>query len=160
MPCPALLQRLRAPADGRPLAALVRRWLEAGLSGAQQQATAAAPAAGPDLLAWVAALEAAVADLQLPASPKRVSLTAQPGEPLPLPERRLTLAEASGLLTTPEVGKALGLSSDSAPTNWIAREASKRNGSAVGGIYRGHRLRRKALLPGGQKPGWLWEPVW
>jgi hypothetical protein len=91
------------------------------------------------------------------ASPERVSPPAQPGEPLPLPERRLTPAEAAGLLTTPEVGKALGLSSDSALTNWIAREASKRGGSAVGGIYRGHRLRGKALLPGGQKPGWLWE---
>jgi plasmid stability protein len=198
---PELLQRLRAraAADGRPLAALVRRWLEAGLSGALEQAGAAAPAAGPELLARVAALEAAVADLQrlaspervsaaprsgepvaplrvplgpgqleiigaahlqpAAASPERVSLPAQPGEPAPLPERRLTPAEAAGLLTTPEVGKALGLSSDSALTNWIAREASKRGGSAVGGIYRGHRLRGKALLPGGQKPGWLWEPA-
>jgi hypothetical protein len=199
---PDLLQRLqaRAAAEGRPLAVLVRRWLEAGLSGAlEQQAIAAAPAAGPDLLARVEALEAAVSDLprlaspervsaaprsgepvtpkrvtlgpgQLEiigaahlrpgaASPERVSAPAQPGEPLPLPERRLTPAEAAGLLTTPEVGKALGLSSDSALTNWIAREASKRDGSAVGGIYRGHRLRGKALLPGGQKPGWLWELV-
>ena len=199
---PDLLQRLqaRAAAEGRPLAVLVRRWLEAGLSGAlEQQATTAAPAAGAELLARVEALEAAVSDLHRPASPERVSaaprsgepvspkreplgpgqleiigaahlrpgpaspervsLPAQPGEPLPLPERRLTPAEAAGLLTTPEVGKALGLSSDSALTNWIAREASKRDGSAVGGIYRGHRLRGKALLPGGQKPGWLWEPA-
>jgi len=156
----------------------------------EQQATTAAPTAGAELLARVAALEAAVADLQRPASPERVrpaprtgepvtpkrvpmgagmleiigaahlqaaaaspervSLQAQPGEPLPLPERRLTPAEAAGLLTTPEVGKSLGLSSDSALTNWIAREASKRDGSAVGGIYRGHRLRGKALLPGGK----------
>lgn len=187
---PQLMQRLRAraAADGRPVAVLVRRWIEAGLGGAlEQQATAAAPAAGPELLARVEALEAAVSDLQRPASPNRVSaaprsgepvtpkrvpmgagtleiigaahLQAQPGEPLPLPERRLTPAEAAGLLTTPEVGKVLGLSSDSALTNWIAREASKRDGSAVGGIYRGHRLRGKALLPGGQKPGWLWEPA-
>ena len=168
-----LMQRLRAraAADGRPVAVLVRRWIEAGLGGALEQQ---APAAGPELLTRVEALEAAVSDLQRPASPnrvsaaprsdepvtpKRVSLQAQPGEPLPLPERRLTPAEAAGLLTTPEVGKALGLSSDSALTNWIAREASKRDGSAVGGIYRGHRLRGKALLPGGQKPGWLWEPA-
>ena len=184
---PQLMQRLRAraAADGRPVAVLVRRWIEAGLGGAlEQQATAAAPAAGPELLARVEALEAAVSDLQRPASPnrvpmgagtleiigaahlqaaaaspERVSLQAQPGEPLPLPERRLTPAEAAGLLTTPEVGKALGLSSDSALTNWIAREASKRDGSAVGGIYRGPRLRGKALLPGGQTPGWLWEPA-
>lgn len=156
---PQLMQRLRAraAADGRPVAVLVRRWIEAGLGGALEQQTAAAPAAGPELLARVAALEAALSDLPRPASPERVSLPAQPGEPLPLPDRRLTPAEAEGLLTTPEVGKALGLSSDSALTNWIAREASKRDGSAVGGIYKGHRLRGKALLPGGQKPGWLWE---
>jgi plasmid stability protein len=201
---PQLLERLRAraAADGRPLAALVRRWLEAGLAGALEQQ---AGPAGPDLadlaerVGWLEAELAQlrrsaspervrpaprtgepVEPLQVPlgvgtleiigaghlhppapaaASPERVSLQAQPGEPLPLPERRLTPAEAAGLLTTPEVGKALGLSSDSALTNWIAREASKRGGSAVGGIYRGHRLRGKGLLPGGQKPGWLWEPV-
>lgn len=72
----------------------------------------------------------------------------------PLPQSRLTTAEAAGLLTTPEVRAALGLGSHSALTNWIAREA-KKNGSAVGLIYRGHRLRGKALLPGGPKPGWL-----
>jgi len=199
---PQLLERLRAraAADGRPLAALVRRWLEAGLSGALEQQ--AGPAGGPelsDLSERVGRLEAELAQLRRSASPERVSaaprsgdpveplrvplgagqleiigakqlqaaaaspdrvsLQAQPGEPLPLPERRLTPAEAAGLLTTPEVGEALGLASDSALTNWIAREASKREGSAVGGIYRGHRLRGKGLLPGAQKPGWLWEPV-
>ena len=87
-----------------------------------------------------------------------MSLPAQPGEPLPLPERRLTAAEAAGLLTTPEVGTALGLGSHSALTNWIAREA-KKNGSAVGSIYRGHRLRGMGLLPGGQRSGWLWEQL-
>jgi hypothetical protein len=92
-----------------------------------------------------------------PASPERVNPAARSGDALP--QRRLTPSEAAGLLTTPQVGEALGLSSDSALTNWIAREASKRGGSAVGGIYRGHRLRGKGLLPGGQKPGWLWEPI-
>ena len=75
-----------------------------------------------------------------------------------LPQRRLTPAEAQRLRSTLEVGTALGLGSHSALTNWIAREA-KKHGSAVGLIYRGHRLRGKALLPGGQKPGWLWEQV-
>jgi hypothetical protein len=32
-------------------------------------------------------------------------------------------------------------------------------GYTVGSIYRGHRLRGKGLLPGGQKPGWLWEQI-
>ena len=87
-------------------------------------------------------------------SPKQGEVTPQAGE-AELPQRRLTPAEAAGLLTTPEVGAALGLASCSSITNWIARENQK-NG-AVGNIYRGHRLRGKGLLPGGQKPGWLWE---
>ena len=90
-------------------------------------------------------------------SPDQQAAAPQAGE-AELPQRRLTPAEAAGLLTTPEVGAALGLGSHSALTNWIARQA-KINGSAVGNIYRGHRLRGKALLPGGQKPGWLWEQV-
>ena len=150
-----------------------------------------APATGAQLLERVAALEAAVAQLQRAASTERVKAAPRsgdapgaeplprveplrvplgqgqleiigarhlsPSEPEPLPMRRLTPAEAAGLLTTPEVGQALGLASDSALTNWIAREAAKRGGTAVGGIYRGHRLRGKGLLPGGQKPGWLWK---
>ena len=89
-------------------------------------------------------------------SPDQQAATPQAGE-AGLPQRRLTPAEAAGLLTTPEVGAALGLKSCSSITNWIARE-DKKNG-AVGLIYRGHRLRGKGLLPGGQKPGWLWEQV-
>jgi hypothetical protein len=192
---PELLERLRAAAAARrqTVTAVVVEAIEAALSGGLQ--AAAAPAAGAQLLERVAALEAAVAQLQRPASPERVKAAprsgdalgpgqleiigarhlsppepeaaspervepiAQTGEPEPLPVRRLTPAEAAGLLTTPEVGQALGLASDSALTNWIAREAAKRGGTAVGGIYRGHRLRGKGLLPGGQKPGWLWERV-
>jgi hypothetical protein len=132
----------------------VRDWLIARVG----PAAGPAPAAGAELLERVAALEAAVGELQRrPASPERVNPAALSGDALP--QRRLTPSEAAGLLTTPQVGEALGLSSDSALTNWIAREASKRGGSAVGGIYRGHRLRGKGLLPGGQKPGWLWEPI-
>ena len=200
---PQLMQRLRAraAADGRPVAVLVRRWIEAGLCGAlEQQATAAAPAAGPELLARVAALEAAVSDLQRPASPNRVSaaprsgepvtpkrvpmgagtleiigaahlqaaaasperviLQAQPGEPLPLPERRLTPAEAAGLLTTPRGGKGPGAVLLFGP-NQLDRPGGQQT----------RRERRGRDLPGppaegkgpaarGQKPGWLWEPVW
>jgi hypothetical protein len=190
-----LLERLRAAAvaQRRTVTAVVVEAIEAALSGGLP--AAAAPAAGAQLLERVAALEAAVAQLQRPASPERVKAAPRSGDALgpgqleivgarhlrapepeaaspervesiprtgeaePLPERRLTPAEAAGLLTTPEVGEALGLASDSALTNWIAREAAKRGGSAVGGIYRGHRLRGKGLLPGGQKPGWLWERV-
>lgn len=166
---PQLLARLRAraAADGRPLAVMVRRWLEAGLDGAlEQQAGPAGPDLA-DLVERVGRLEAELAQIRrspervepLPAPQPPAPAAASPEQesPAPLPERRLTPAEAAGLLTTPEVGAALGLASDSALTNWIARQANKRGGSAVGGIYRGHRLRGKGLLPGGHKPGWLWE---
>lgn len=158
---PALLERLRAhaAAQERPVATILRRWIEAGLDGALGTPEAPAAPALSDLSERVGRLEAEVARLRSPASPEQAIPAPPTGAPLPLPERRLTPAEAEGLLTTPEVGAALGLASDSALTNWIAREASKRGGSAVGGIYRGHRLRGKALLPGGQKPGWLWEPA-
>ena len=161
--CPApLLERLRAAATecGTTVTTLVLAWVEAGLDAGLD-----APRSGLDqrLDQRLDAVERRLDALEVPApakpaSPNRVSLPAQPGEPLPLPERRLTAAEAAGLLTTPEVGAALGLGSHSALTHWIAREA-KKNGSAVGCIYRGHRLRGKGLLPGGQKPGWLWEQL-
>jgi hypothetical protein len=170
--CPApLLERLRAAAtaQGTTVTSLVLAWVEAGLdagldaprSGLDQRLDPSRPAPRPDLDQRLDAVERRLDALEAPApaSPapaSRVSLPAQPGEPLP--ERRLTAAEAAGLLTTPEVGTALGLGSHSALTNWIAREA-KKNGSAVGSTYRGHRLRGKGLLPGGHKPGWLWEQL-
>lgn len=72
---------------------------------------------------------------------------------VPLPNRRLTLSEADGLLTTPAVAKALGLASPSALTNWIGRQ----QGNGIGALYRGYRLRGKGLLPAGMNLGWLWE---
>ena len=156
------MERLRAAAAerGATISSLVLAWVEAGLD-AGLDASRSVPRSGLDQR--LDAVERRLDALEVPdparaASPKQVSLPAKPGENLPLPERRLTAAEAAGLLTTPEVGAALDLGSHSALTNWIARQA-KINGSAVGSIYRGHRLRGKGLLPGGQKPGWLWEPV-
>ena len=156
--CPApLLERLKAAAAerGATVTTLVLDWVEAGLD-AGLDASRSVPRS--DLDQRLDAVERRLDALEAPAPPKPnpVSLAVQSGEPLP--QRRLTPAEAAGLLTTPEVGAALDLASDSALTNWIAREA-KKNGSAVGSIYKGHRLRGKGLLPGGQKPGWLWEPV-
>ena len=168
--CPApLLERLKAAAaaQGTTVTSLVLAWVEAGLDQrldpSRSDLDPSRPASRPDLDQRLDAVERRLDALEAPApakpaSPSRVSLPAQPGEPLPLPERRLTAAEAAALLTTPELAKALGLRSDSALTNWIAREA-KKNGSAVGSIYRRHRLRGMGLLPGGQRPGWLWEPA-
>jgi len=167
--CPApLLERLKAAAaaQGTTVTSLVLAWVEAGLdaaldaprSGLGQRLDLSRPASRSDLDQRLDAVERRLDALEVPAPASRVSLPAQPDEPLPLPERRLTAAEAAGLLTTPELAKALGLGSHSALTNWIAREA-KKNGSAVGSIYRRHRLRGMGLLPGGQRPGWLWEQV-
>lgn len=166
---PAVLDHWRAQAAAQGLS--VRDWLVS--IAAPTAAPGPGPAGGDELADRVAQLEASVAELreavaQLEAgrigSPpaalgERLQQAPSIAGPALLPERRLTPAEAAGLLTTPEVGEALGLASDSALTNWISREASKRGGSAVGAIYRGHRLRGKGLLPGGQKPGWLWERV-
>ena len=159
---PDLLTRVKAAATarGQTVTRLLIDWIEVGLAG-----DLPAPAARPDLLARVEALEAAMALMQALPRPSHQSILAAPTEPVSvapfegdaLPDRRLTPAEAVGLLTTPEVADALGLASGSAMTNWIRREAAKRGGSAVGGIYRGYRLRGNGLLPGGQKAGWLWE---
>jgi plasmid stability protein len=174
---PQLLERLRAraAADGRPLAALVRRWLEAGLSGAlEQQATAAAPAAGAELLARVEALEAAVADLQRPASPERVSAAprvAQPVTPkrVPLGPGQLEIIGAAhlqagpsspdpppGPITTGELAGRTG-SNRGAWNNWASK--------ATPGDVRHHpqagswRLIGKAALDAGGPARWLWEPA-
>ena len=160
MNCPApLLERLKAAAAerGATISSLVLAWVEAGLD-AGLDASRSVPRSGLDQR--LDAVERRLDALEAPAPPKPASpqqqAPATPARDAELPQRRLTPAEAAGLLTTPEVGAALDLASDSALTNWIAREA-KKNGSAVGSIYKGHRLRGKGLLPGGQKPGWLWE---
>ena len=159
--CPApLMERLRAAAveRGATISSLVLAWVEAGLDAGLDTGL---DASRSDLDQRLDAVERRLDALEVPAparaaSPQQVRLPAQPGEPLP--QRRLTPAEAAGFLTTPEVAAALDLGGRSALTNWIARQA-KINGSAVGSIYRGHRLRGKGLLPGGQKPGWLWDPA-
>ena len=78
---PQLMQRLRtrAAADGRPLAALVRRWLEAGLSGALDQQAALAALDLADLGRPGGVVEAELAQLRhaplngWPRRPERMS---------------------------------------------------------------------------------------
>jgi predicted transcriptional regulator len=79
---PELLERLRAAAAAqrRTVTALVLEAIEAALSGGLQ--AAAAPAAGAQLLERVAALEAAVAQLQRAASPERVKAAPRSGDAL------------------------------------------------------------------------------
>ena len=171
---PQLLERLRAraAADDRPLAALVRRWIEAGLGGALEQQTGAP--AGPDLLARVEALEAAVADLQRPASPERVSAaprSAQPVTPkrVPLGPGQLEIIGAAHLQAEPS-------SPDPPPGPITTAELAERTGSNRGawnnwaskagpGDVRHHpqagswRLIGKAALDAGGPARWLWEPA-
>ena len=151
------MDRLRAAAAerGATISSLVLAWVEAGLDAGLD---ASRPVPRSDLDHRLDAVERRLDALEAPAPAAKQQAPATPAREAELPQRRLTPAEAAGLLTTPEVGAALDLASDSALTNWIAREA-KKNGSAVGSIYKGHRLRGKGLLPGGQKPGWLWEPA-
>jgi hypothetical protein len=82
---PELLQRLKthAAANDQPVAALVRRWIEAGLGGALKAGAAAPDATG--LADRVAALEAAVAALQQQGTPRAPRIPKPPaGEPLEL----------------------------------------------------------------------------
>lgn len=144
--------------------ALVAQAIEALLDGPSAPQTPALSAASPDLSAALAALEQRVQALEQasPAAlPERVVANAQLGEVVPLPDRRLTPDEAEGLVPLPQVADELGLGGGgSAITNWIAREARSRGGDVpLGAVYRGWRLRGKGLLPGGQKPGWLFDRV-
>jgi hypothetical protein len=97
----------------------------------------------------------------LPPQAARAATTALVAEVMPFPERRLTPEEAEGLSTLPAVALELGLGSGgSSITNWIARQAKARGVDVpLGSVYRGWRLRGKALLPGGQKPGWLFDRI-
>ena len=174
---PQLLDRLRArsAADGRPLAALVRRWIEAGLGGALEQQSGAP--AGPDLLARVEALEAAVADLQRPASPERVSAAPRAAQPVtpkrvPLGPGQLEIIGAAhlqagppspdleipdpppGPITTAELAMLTGANRGSWNT-WAIKAAP--------GDVRHHpqagswRLIGKAALDTGGPARWMWE---
>lgn len=168
---PELLERLRAAAAAqrRTVTGLLIEWIEAGLSGALP-AAGAAPAAA-ELLQRVAALEAAVGELQRrPASPERVTAAPRSGEPLrppldPLPlipepasPERVTPAALSGdALTTAELADQTG-TNRAAWNNWAG-------GAGRVGQVRHHptagswRLIGKGPAPGGGPDRWLWEPV-
>lgn len=171
---PQLLERLRAraAADGRPLAALVRRWLEAGLSGALEQQ---AGPAGPDLadlserVGW---LEAELAQLRRSASPERVSAAPRSGEPVeplrvPVGAGQLEIigaahlqaaaASPDGAITTAELAERTG-TNRAAWNNW----ARDKNPGAVRKMppeVGQWRLVGKAAAEAGGPARWLWEPV-
>jgi hypothetical protein len=159
---PELLARLRAHAAAadRPVAAVVRRWIEAGLSGALE-AGAAAPAAG-DLADRVAALEAAVAQLQ--AQPSRSLQRVRPSTPpageapsldrvSAAPRTGESLAP-SGALTTAELADRLRMKRGS-----LNERIRRAGGARVGLVMEGWRLVGEAPAPGGGPLRKLWEPA-
>lgn len=140
------------------MGAVVVQALIAHLAPASSPASTPLAIDSPALAVQLAAIEQRLQILEqlspVPEQPLSLAL-----EALPLPERRLTAAEAEGLLPLPQVVEQLGLSGGgSAVTNWIARETVKNSGNVpLGAVYRGWRLRGKGLLPGGQKAGWLFD---
>jgi len=150
----ALANRLREAATARhtTTGALVAQAIEALLASDSASPTTAFSESSAALAVQLAVIEQRLQILEQlsPVPEQPLSLSS---EALPLPERRLTAAEAEGLLTTPAVAKALGLASPSALTNWIGRQ----QGNGIGAVYRGYRLRGKGLLPAGMSAGWLWQ---
>lgn len=165
---PQLLERLRAraAADGRPLAVMVRRWLEAGLAGAlEQQAGTAAPDLA-ELLERLQVLEGAMAQLQAQArrSPERV-------EPLrvPLGPGQLEIIGANhlqppaapfappdGAITTAELAERTG-TNRAAWNNWASpdRVGQLRHHPQAGSW----RLVGKTAVEAGGPARWVWEPA-
>ena len=150
---PQLLERLRAraAADDRPLAALVRRWLEAGLSGALEHQAAPAGPDLADLAARVGWLEAELAQLRN-ATPKRVAPAPRADEPV-TPDRVIP-DPPPGAITTAELAELTG-ASRGAWNRWATRAAP--------GDVRHHpqagswRLVGKAALDAGGPARWMWE---
>jgi len=126
---PRLLERLRAraAAEGRPLAVMVRRWLEAGLSGALEQQ--AGPAGNPDLADLVERVERLEAELaQIRQSPERVEPLPEPQSPAPAaaspaivnppsPERASQITPSGDAITTAQLAERTG-TNRSAWNNW------------------------------------------
>lgn len=147
---PALLERLRAhaAADGRPIATLVRRWIEAGLSGALQQQLGPAGPDLADLADRLGRLEAEVALLRRPEPPTRVS-PKPPAEPAPIPQ----MGDApDGAITTAEVAERIGMKRKS-----FNERLRRAGGARVGLLMEGWRCVGQNPGPNGGPPRWLWE---
>lgn len=158
-----LLQRLKAHATAtdRSVSALVRRWIEMGLSGDLQAVTATPAAVG--LADRVDALELAVVELQKqvsPSPPRKSSRQPVASEPLELGS--VPLAEGSRItplgdalasaITTAELAEALGMKRGS------LNERIRRAGGARLGMELEGWCCVGSCTPGaGGPPRWLWE---
>ena len=166
---PRLLERLRAhaAADGRPLAVMVRRWLEAGLDGALEQQ--AGPAGSPDLADLVERVERLEAELaQIRRSPERVEPLPAPQSPAPVaasparvnppsPERASQITPPGDAITTAQLAERTG-TNRAAWNNWARDKqpgAVRKMPPEVGQW----RLVGKATPEAGGPARWLWELV-
>lgn len=172
---PELLERLRAhaAAERRTVAALLRRWIEAGLAGALEP-SAEPSAALVGLAGRVETLEREVAQLQAGAlrggrrdrvEPLRVPLgrgqleiiganhlQAEPASP----DRVIPAPPAGDAITTAELAERTG-TNRAAWNNWASTD---RIGQARAHPEAGSwRLVGKAPAPGGGPERWLWEPA-
>lgn len=143
------------------MGAVVVQALIAHLAPASSPASTPLAIDSPALAVQLAAIEQRLQILEQlsPALEQPLSLSS---EALPLPERRLTAAEAEGLLPLPQVVEQLGLSGGgSAVTNWIARETIKNAGNVpLGAVYRGGACGAKAFYLEAKKlGGCLIQPV-
>ncbi len=159
---PQLLERLRAraAAEGRPLAVMVRRWLEAGLSGAleQQAGRAGSPdlADLADLAERVERLEAELA--QIRRSPERVEPLPAPQSPAPAaasPERVSQITPSGDAITTAQLAERTG-TNRSAWNNW-ARDKQPGAVRKMPPDVGQWRLVGKAAAEAGGPARWLWE---
>jgi hypothetical protein len=151
---PDLLARVKgaATARGQTITRLLIDWIEAGLAG-----DLPAPAAGPDLLARVESLEAAMALLQRPAPPEPATMGAGTLEIIGAAHLRpaaTTAAPAVGAITTAELAQRTG-TNRAAWNNWAAKSSpgDVRDHPQAGGW----RLIGKVAAESGGPPRWLWE---
>lgn len=148
---PELLARVKgaATARGQTVTRLLIDWIEAGLAG-----DLPAHGGGSDLVARVAALEAAVADLRRPASPERVSQS-PPKRMIPAPQVG-EHQSPDGAITTAELAAQTGTNRGSW-NNWASAEkiGQARTHSQAGAWL----LVGQAPPPGGGPLRWLWKPA-
>mgnify|MGYP000119581948 CR=1 FL=1 len=158
-----LLQRLKAhaTASDRPVSALVRRWIEAGLNGDLEGSTELPAAAG--LADRVAALELAVVELQQQAKaprlekPSRMPVLSKPPElgPVPSPgaSRITPTGDApAGAITTAELAEALGMKRGS-----LNERIRRMGGARLGLELEGWCCVGSRTPEAGGPPRWLWE---
>lgn len=170
---PELLARLKtyAGAQQRPMAELLRRWIEAGLAGALDGPIAAGTS--PEVEQRLQALEAAVKALQREPRSKREIPSPEPAKPVTPPQNPNPPKEAAkipqsveakipqsgevpdGAITTAELALMTG-TNRAAWNNW-ARDKSPGAVRKMPAEVGQWRLAGKAPTEAGGPPRWLWE---